>query len=167
MYRSRKNSSGGRNGNNHNNSGNRSNNGRNRRRFGGGNRGRNRKQSSFNPTIIIKNANAAIAVTETVKSTYISQNTFVDFNICEPLKQNILARGYKTPTPIQDQIINHIIEGRDVTGLASTGTGKTAAFLIPLISNIFNSIQDETQKLGRVLIMAPTRELAVQIEEEF
>jgi len=176
MYRSKKNSSGGRNGNSRNGgsrSGSRGGGGK--RYFGGGNRGRGgrggrgRKQSSFNPTLLIKNANAAAAVetTETVKPAYVAKNTFSDFNICEPLKQNILARGYKTPTPIQDQIINHIIEGRDVTGLASTGTGKTAAFLIPLISNIFNSINDENQKLGRVLIMAPTRELAVQIEEEF
>jgi ATP-dependent RNA helicase RhlE len=139
--------------------------GGNRRHFGGG-RGRSRQQSSFNPTVMIRNTND-IATTETTRPVYTPENTFHDFNVCEPLRKNILARGYETPTPIQDKIINHILEGRDVTGIASTGTGKTAAFLIPLINNIFKTIEDPNQKLGRVLIMAPTRELALQIEEEF
>ncbi|NCO12418.1 MAG: hypothetical protein COZ34_01720 [Candidatus Pacebacteria bacterium CG_4_10_14_3_um_filter_34_15] len=137
---------------------------------GGGNHfsrgGRSRQQSSFNPSNLIQNA-AIVAVTKPDKIAYIAKNRFVDFKICEPLKQNIIERGYETPTPIQDQIINLILEGRDVTGVASTGTGKTAAFLIPLINNVFETIQDKNQKLGRVLIMAPTRELAVQINDEF
>lgn len=137
---------------------------------GGGNHfsrgGRSRQQSSFNPSNLIQNA-AIVAVTAPEKIAYVAKNKFIDFNICEPLKQNIIERGYETPTPIQDQIINHILEGRDVTGVASTGTGKTAAFLIPLINNVFETIQDKNQKLGRVLIMAPTRELAVQINDEF
>ena len=85
---------------------------------------------------------------------------FEDFNISEILKQNILKHGYSRPTQIQAQAIKPILEGRDVIGLASTGTGKTAAFLIPLINKIF---KDRNQK---VLIIAPTRELAVQINEE-
>ncbi len=168
MYRSNKSSgSGGRNQRSGNSGGN--SNGGNRRRFGGGgggNRGRSRQQSSFNPSRLIQAA-ASEPILESVKPAYIPKNKFVDFNVCEPLKQNIIDRGYETPTPIQDQIINHILEGRDVTGVASTGTGKTAAFLIPLINNIFLTIEDKTQKLGRVLIMAPTRELAEQIDSEF
>jgi len=128
----------------------------------GGNRYRSsarfsrRKVVSFDPSMLVKKA-----VANTVQPTYIAKNKFVNFAIEEQLKQNILARGYETPTPIQDQAIPHILEGKDVIGLARTGTGKTAAFLIPLINKIYN------QESGRVLIMAPTRELAVQIEAEF
>jgi superfamily II DNA/RNA helicase len=100
------------------------------------------------------------APAKTEKVIYQSVNSFADFNIDNQLKQNILAKGFDTPTPIQDQVINHILEGRDVIGLAGTGTGKTAAFLIPLIQTIF-------QNKGKALIMAPTRELAVQINTEF
>lgn len=89
----------------------------------------------------------------------ISQN-FSDFNIADYLKVNIQNKGYITPTPIQVQAIPAILEGRDLIGLANTGTGKTAAFLIPIINKIFN---DKTQK---AFIITPTRELAVQINEE-
>lgn len=85
---------------------------------------------------------------------------FSDFNIADYLKVNILNKGYKTPTPIQAQAIPPILEGRDLIGLASTGTGKTAAFLIPIINKIF---KDHTQK---AFIITPTRELAVQINDE-
>jgi len=88
-------------------------------------------------------------------------NSFSDFAICDTLKANLKNRNYATPTPIQDQAINHIIEGRDLIGLANTGTGKTAAFLLPMINKVYN---DPSQK---VLIIAPTRELALQIETEF
>lgn len=90
----------------------------------------------------------------------VMNNSFEDFNIAEILKQNIVKRGFTQLTPIQAQAIKPILEGRDVIGLASTGTGKTAAFLIPLIDKIF---QDKRQK---ALIIVPTRELAVQINEE-
>jgi ATP-dependent RNA helicase DeaD/ATP-dependent RNA helicase RhlE len=72
-----------------------------------------------------------------------------------------LEKGYKIPTPIQDQGIDPILKGRDFVGIANTGTGKTAAFLIPLINKVLN---DRNQK---ILIMAPTRELATQIRDEF
>ncbi|MBP9814325.1 DEAD/DEAH box helicase [Candidatus Woesebacteria bacterium] len=85
---------------------------------------------------------------------------FNDFAIADTIKSAIAARGYTTPTPIQDQVIEHVLQGRDVVGVANTGTGKTAAFLIPLIHKV---LQDKKQK---VLIMAPTRELAAQIHEE-
>ncbi len=88
-------------------------------------------------------------------------NSFNDFNLVQPLKDSIIKHGYTTPTPIQAQAIQPILENRDVIGLASTGTGKTAAFLIPLINKLF---QNRDQ---RALIIAPTRELAVQINDEF
>jgi len=92
---------------------------------------------------------------------YVPTHKFSDFNIEEVLKQNILARGYVHPTPIQDKTIPHILEGRDVIGLANTGTGKTAAFLIPLINKVINNAHEN------IVIMVPTRELALQINQEF
>lgn len=100
------------------------------------------------------------AVSQEVPQTYTATHQFADFHIDQKLKENIRARGYTTPTPIQDQAIPPILLGRDVVGIANTGTGKTAAFLIPLINKIIN---DRTE---RGLIIAPTRELAVQISEE-
>jgi len=88
-------------------------------------------------------------------------NTFDDFALSPEIKANLKFKKYITPTPIQDQAINQIIDGRDLIGLASTGTGKTGAFLLPLISKVW---KDKTQK---VLILAPTRELAIQIDNEF
>lgn len=91
---------------------------------------------------------------------YVTKNQFSDFSISPQLKANIIAKGYTVPTPIQDQAIPAISEGRDVIGIANTGTGKTAAFLIPLIEKIS---KDKNQ---RVLIVTPTRELALQIGAE-
>ncbi|MBI3343194.1 DEAD/DEAH box helicase [Candidatus Gottesmanbacteria bacterium] len=91
---------------------------------------------------------------------YVSHNQFQDFAISQILKDNIASKGYTTPTPIQDQAIPVILAGRDLIGIANTGTGKTAAFLIPLIEKI---TRDRNQ---RVLIVTPTRELALQIGEE-
>ncbi len=92
---------------------------------------------------------------------YVSIHKFSDFAICDILKRNILEKNYPSPTPIQDQAIPALLEGKDVIGIANTGTGKTAAFLIPLIEKIY---QNRTE---RVLIVTPTRELALQIYEEF
>ena len=91
---------------------------------------------------------------------YTPHNSFADFDICAPLKANIEKRGFIHPTPIQDQAIDPILRGNDLIGLANTGTGKTAAFLIPIIHKIF---KDRDQK---ALIIVPTRELALQIDEE-
>ena len=88
------------------------------------------------------------------------QYSFDDFQINHQLKQNISTRGYTTPTPIQDKAIPVILNNQDVIGIANTGTGKTAAFLIPLIHKI---TQNRTE---RALIIVPTRELAVQIDDE-
>ena len=87
-------------------------------------------------------------------------HAFTDFKIDERLKRAVVAKGYDTPTPIQDRVIPHILEGKDVLGIANTGTGKTGAFLIPLIHKVLLNPKEQ------VLIMAPTRELAIQIDEE-
>lgn len=91
---------------------------------------------------------------------YTPIHMFADFPIDDRIKENIINRGYKAPTPIQDQAIPLLLEGKDVIGTANTGTGKTAAFLIPLLHNVL------TRKTNRVLIIAPTRELADQIKNE-
>lgn len=88
------------------------------------------------------------------------KNAFSDFKLCDKLQKNLENRKYLTPTPIQDQTIEHALNGRDLIGLANTGTGKTAAFLLPMINKCFH---DRNQK---VLIVAPTRELAIQIDDE-
>ena len=93
---------------------------------------------------------------------YKAKNTFDTFGIREHLSNTIQKMGLTTPTPIQDQIIPEILAGNDVMGLAETGTGKTAAFLIPLIENTLN----EKKRQKQTLILAPTRELALQIEGE-
>ncbi len=92
--------------------------------------------------------------------TYSATHQFADFDVAPELKANIAARGYSAPTPIQDQVIPLVLAGRDVVGVANTGTGKTAAFLIPLIDKV---MRDRMQK---ILVIAPTRELAVQIDDE-
>ncbi|MDD3170299.1 MAG: DEAD/DEAH box helicase [Candidatus Paceibacterota bacterium] len=86
---------------------------------------------------------------------------FADFKIEARLKNNINRKGYEDPTPIQDKIIPLVLEGKDVVGMANTGTGKTAAFLIPLINKSLLSRENKT------IIIVPTRELALQIEKEF
>ncbi len=86
---------------------------------------------------------------------------FADFKIEARMKNNIARKGYQDPTPIQDKIIPLILEGKDVVGVANTGTGKTAAFLIPAINKSILSRENKT------IIIVPTRELALQIEKEF
>jgi len=98
---------------------------------------------------------------EKTPEVYVSKHAFVDFSLCDQLKKNIKTIGYKNPTPIQDQVIPLLIEGKDVIGIARSGTGKTAAFLMPLINKVY---KDRSKK---VLVVAPTRELAIQIGREF
>lgn len=92
---------------------------------------------------------------------YVPDHSFAELAIDERLKQNIITKGYVHPTPIQDKSIPHVLNGEDIVGMANTGTGKTAAFLIPLIHKVLQNRGE------RVLIMVPTRELAIQIEQEF
>ncbi len=98
-------------------------------------------------------------ITEAVEH-FIPEHRFADFAVDARIKANIAAKGYMTPTPIQDRAIAHVLRGEDVVGVANTGTGKTAAFLIPLLNT---TLLDPSE---RVLIMVPTRELAVQIADE-
>lgn len=93
---------------------------------------------------------------------YIPINTFNDFKINDKLKLNIANKNYIYPSPIQDQSIEHSLLGKDIVGIADTGTGKTASFIIPIINKIIVSNKKET-----ALIVAPTRELAIQIDKEF
>lgn len=98
-------------------------------------------------------------ITEKVEK-FVPEHFFTDFNIDEKLKNNISDKGYCEPTPIQDKIIPHVLHGVDVVGIANTGTGKTAAFLIPLIQKVLKNPKEE------ILVVVPTRELAVQIQDE-
>lgn len=96
---------------------------------------------------------------------YVSKHSFADFPFNPQLHKNITRAGFTTPRPIQDQAIPTVLKGTDVFGMANTGTGKTAAFLLPLIEKI--SKTKGQNKRETVLIMAPTRELALQIESDF
>jgi ATP-dependent RNA helicase RhlE len=91
---------------------------------------------------------------------------FNQLNLSEPLLRAISDQGYTEPTPIQEQAIPHVLSGRDVIGLAQTGTGKTAAFALPVLENLMSD-SDHPKKGVRVLVLAPTRELASQIERSF
>lgn len=92
---------------------------------------------------------------------------FEDLKLIEPIYQAIKIKGYTQPTPIQEKSIPHVLAGKDVFGVAQTGTGKTAAFAIPMLQLIYNRKNIE-KKLGiKALILAPTRELAIQIDESF
>jgi len=131
---------------------------KNRPKFGGP-RGGGANRRSFSkhidPQMYVKKAQDFVSIEETVTT-----NNFSDFGLNQILEQNILKKGFTNPTLIQDQVIRPILEGRDILGVASTGTGKTAAFAIPLINEIIKNPNK------RVLILAPTRELATQIRED-
>lgn len=114
------------------------------------------QRSSIDPRKYVNTQIAPI-----VAEVHTIEHQFTDFGLDEKLLANIVAQGYTTPTPIQDQAILPLLDGRDVVGIANTGTGKTAAFLLPLIQKV---LQDDSQG---VLILAPTRELALQISEDF
>ena len=92
---------------------------------------------------------------------------FNELNLLEPILNALTKQGYTEPTPIQQQAIPYVLEGRDVMGCAQTGTGKTAAFAIPIIQRIHASKQADNSNKIRALIVTPTRELAIQIEESF
>ncbi|MDO8583550.1 MAG: DEAD/DEAH box helicase, partial [bacterium] len=98
-------------------------------------------------------------ITEQVE-VFVPEHKFADFAVDTRLKANIIRKGYVDPTPIQDKAIPHILRGSDLVGVANTGTGKTAAFLIPLINKVLLNPQEN------VLIVVPTRELAIQIDDE-
>ena len=92
--------------------------------------------------------------------------TFDSFSFDQRIVAGIKACGYVTPTPIQTRAIPDVLKGRDVLGLAQTGTGKTAAFALPILQRLLTA-KVSTQGPTRVLVLAPTRELALQIHENF
>jgi len=123
------------------------------------NRSSNRGGGRTDRIDISKFVNKAV-ITEEIEH-FVPEHKFADFKLDERLKKAIAARKYVLPTPIQDRTIAHILQGRDVVGIANTGTGKTAAFLIPLINKV---IVDSKEN---IIVVVPTRELAIQIDEEF
>jgi len=92
-------------------------------------------------------------------------STFSKFDLLPTILESLKSKGYDTPTPIQDQSIGHLLKGGDMLGIAQTGTGKTAAFSLPIIHNLASNKVKVRPARMRCLIMTPTRELASQIEE--
>ncbi|MFH1749290.1 MAG: DEAD/DEAH box helicase [bacterium] len=101
-----------------------------------------------------------MSITTKEVEVFTPKHTLSDFIESQPFLNQVIKRGYKSLKPIQDEIIPYISDGNDVVGLANTGTGKTAAFLIPLVNKIL------ANRSQQVLILVPTRELALQINEE-
>jgi superfamily II DNA/RNA helicase len=123
-----------------------------RRNTGGSRRGP--KKDYIHPSRFVQVAKSV------EREEYVATHQFVDFQVSDLIKANLTAKGFVTPSPIQDQAIPVILTGCDLIGIANTGTGKTAAFGIPIINKLM------LLPGSRVLIMAPTRELAQQIEQE-
>ena len=152
-------STGGRNGrpnNRRSNSGNSS--GNRRRSGGGGKRHGGRTGHVYKPIAADLMVHEAVPMKEV---TYISETKYEDWDIHPKLKAALKMAGWKFPTEIQEKSFEHIIDLKDVMGIATTGTGKTGAFLIPIIDAL---LKDEP---FQTLVLAPTRELALQIEQEF
>jgi ATP-dependent RNA helicase RhlE len=95
--------------------------------------------------------------------------TFLALGLAEPLLRAVDGEGYTTPTPIQSQAIPHVAAGRDLVGCAQTGTGKTAAFALPILHRLLHGrrLPHGRGRSIRVLVLSPTRELASQIGESF
>ena len=93
--------------------------------------------------------------------------TFNELNLIEPILKALENEGYTNPTPIQEQAIPILLQGKDLLGCAQTGTGKTAAFAIPILQTLHRDHAERAPKLIKTLILTPTRELAIQIGESF
>lgn len=93
--------------------------------------------------------------------------TFQELDLIDPLRSALADQSYETPTPIQAQTIPAALQGRDVLGCAQTGTGKTAAFALPILNRLGKAKRRATANCPQALILAPTRELAIQIGESF
>ena len=125
----------------------------------GGNQDRRtvkKKESTLDPRLFVKKAQPS------GQEGFRTEKTFADLGLTAKLLQNILAKGYQTLTNIQEQSILPLLEGRDMMAISKTGSGKTAAFLIPIIEHALKDFRNYT-----ALVVTPTRELALQIEEEF
>ena len=93
--------------------------------------------------------------------------TFADLDLCTDLLDALRDKGYDQPTPIQTQAIPHLLEGRDMLGIAQTGTGKTAAFALPILDILDDDYVKPRSRKPRALVLTPTRELAAQIDDNF
>ncbi|MHC1704036.1 MAG: DEAD/DEAH box helicase [Tenuifilaceae bacterium] len=125
-------------------------------RFASNNKTKKTNTKTLDPNLFIKKAQH-----QEMKK-YTSLRTIQDLPVDRNIITNLLSKGYRTPTEIQDKTIEAILEGKDLMGLAQTGTGKTGAFLIPMINNLLKQ-----KPSFQILIISPTRELAMQIESEF
>ncbi len=112
--------------------------------------------STINPKLFVKKATA------TEETKYVAMRKISSLPVHKSIISNLLSKGYESPTEIQDKTLEAILDGENLIGLAQTGTGKTGAFLVPLVHNLLNE-----RAAHQVLIVSPTRELAVQINEEF
>lgn len=117
-----------------------------------------RKTPYINPNKFINKA----TIGNQAEETYQAKHRFADFAFSDILHANVASKKYEVPSAIQDQAIPLILDGKDVVGLANTGTGKTAAFLLPIIEKHSQDVQPFS-----VVILAPTRELAQQIDDQF
>lgn len=115
-----------------------------------------KKESTLDPKLFVKKAKPS------GQAGFRTEKSFNDLNLNSRLLANILSKGYETLTTIQEQSIQPLLEGRDMMAISKTGSGKTAAFLIPIIEHALKDPRNYT-----ALVVTPTRELALQIEEEF
>lgn len=113
------------------------------------------KKAYIDPALFVQSAKPRAEVA------YTPINNFQDFELNELIKRNLESMGYQAPSPIQDQALPHGLDGKSIVGIADTGTGKTAAFAIPIIQKLI------TDLTAKAIVLAPTRELAEQIEEQF
>lgn len=113
-----------------------------------------RSKENIHPSRFIKSARMVEA------EQFVPKFSFNDFAVNQLIKDNVAKKGFVAPSPIQDQVIPIALEGQDIVGIANTGTGKTAAFAIPIVNMLMNNPE------AKALIMAPTRELAEQIEAD-
>jgi ATP-dependent RNA helicase RhlE len=116
-----------------------------------------KKVSTLDPSLLVKEADL-----EVEKTIFRSERLIHELPINARLKQNLSEKGYTRPTEIQDLTLETLMEGRDILGIAQTGTGKTGAFLIPIIEQLLHNKVNPY-----ALVVVPTRELALQVEEEF
>ena len=101
------------------------------------------------------------------KELSLTDKTFAELGVAQPLLQALAAEDYHTPTPIQARAIPALLAGKDMLGIAQTGTGKTAAFALPLLQRLAADRRGAGPRRARVLVLAPTRELAIQIHDSF
>lgn len=130
-------------------------------RAGGGQRGRFVGKKNNRKTDFIDTSRFINRAVEVEEVPHVAEHTFADFGVHELLAKNLANKGFVQPSPIQDQAIPVALEGKDVIGIANTGTGKTVAFLIPIINKLVSD------KKHKAMVLTPTRELAQQIEQEF